>query len=110
MKIFIFVRKGCCLCETLKNKLTEINSKEIKPKLEINEIDIDRFDLYQDKYKKFDHEVPVVAIKESTSQKFIELPKVSPRLKDDQLKKWLEKNINIAMNKNWLKDEIYKIT
>ena len=99
MKIFIFVRKGCCLCETLKNKLTKINFKEIKPKLEINEIDIDRYDLYQDKYKKFDHEVPVVAIKESTSQNFIELPRISPRLKDDQLKKWLEKNINIALNK-----------
>ena len=77
-----------------------MNFKEIKPKLEINEIDIDRFDLYQDKYKKFDHEVPVVAIKESTSQNFIELPRISPRLKDDQLKKWLEKNINIALNKN----------
>ena len=100
MKIFIFVRNGCCLCETLKNKLTKINLTEIKPKLEINEIDIDRFDLYQDKYKKFDHEVPVVAIKESTSQKFIELPRISPRLKGDQLKKWLEKNINIALNKN----------
>ena len=100
MKIFIFVRKGCCLCATLKNKLAKINLNEIKPKLEINEIDIDRFDLYQDKYKKFDHEVPVVAIKESTSQKFIELPRISPRLKDDQLKKWLEKNINIALNKN----------
>ena len=100
MKIFIFVRKGCCLCETLKNKLTKINLKEIKPKLEINEIDIDRFDLYEDKYKKFDHEVPVVAIKESTSQKFIELPRISPRLNDEQLKKWLEKKINIALNKN----------
>ena len=29
MKILIFVRKGCCLCETLKNKLTKINLKEI---------------------------------------------------------------------------------
>ena len=77
-----------------------MNFKEIKPKLEINEIDIDRFDLHKDKYKKFDHEVPVVAIKESTSQNFIELPRISPRLKDDQLKKWLEKNINIALNKN----------
>ena len=100
MKIFIFVRKGCCLCETLKNKLTKINLKEIKSKLEIKEIDIDRFDLYQDKYKQFDHEVPVVAIQESKSQKIIEFPRVSPRLKDDQLRKWLEKNINIALNKN----------
>ena len=100
MKIFIFVREGCCLCETLKNKLIKINLKEIKPKLEINEIDIDRFDLYQDKYKKFDLEVPVLAIKKSTSQKFIQLPRISPRLKDDQLKKWLENNVNIALNKN----------
>ena len=100
MKILIFVRKGCCLCETLKNKLIKITYKGIKPKLEINEIDIDRFDLYQDKYKKFDNEVPVVAIKESKSQKINELPRISPRLKDDQLKKWLKKNINIALNKN----------
>ena len=110
MKILIFVRKGCCLCETLKNKLAKINLKEIKSKLEINEIDIDRFDLYQDKYKKFDNEVPVVGVKEIKSQKIIELPRISPRLKDDQLKKWLEKNINIALNKNWLEDEINKIT
>ena len=99
MKIFIFVRKGCCICETLKNKITKINLEEIKPKLEINEIDIDRFDLYQDKYKKFDHEVPVVAIKESTSQKFIELPRISPRLKDDQLKNWFQKNISTILEK-----------
>ncbi len=100
MEIFIFVRKGCCLCNALKNKLININLKEIKPKLEFNEIDIDRFDLYKDKYKKFDHEVPVLAIKESKSKKIIELPRISPRLKDDQLKKWLEKNINIALNNN----------
>ena len=110
MKIFIFVRKGCCLCETLKNKITKINLEEIKPKLEINEIDIDRFDLYQDKYKKFDNEGPVVAIKESQSQEVIEWPRNSPRLKEDQLKNWLEKNITIALNKNWLEDEINKIT
>ena len=100
MKIFIFVREGCCLCDSLKNKMSKINLKELLPNIELKEIDIDRFDLYQDKYKRFDHEVPVVAIKESTSQKFIELPRISPRLKDDQLKKWLEKNINIALNKN----------
>ena len=66
--------------------------------------------MYQDKYKKFDNEVPVVAIKESKSQKIIELPRISPRLNDEQLKKWLEKNINIALNKSWLEDEINKIT
>ena len=100
MRIFIFVRKGCCLCNTLKNKLTKINLKEIKPRLEIQEIDIDRFDLYQDKYKKFDHEVPVVAFQKSESQKIIVFPRIPPRIKDDQLIKWLKKNINIALNIN----------
>ena len=98
MKIFIFVRKGCCLCDTLKNKLIKINLKEIESKLELKEIDIDRFDLYRDKYKKFDNEVPVVAIQDSKSLKLIEFPRISPRLKHDQLRKWLEKNINIALN------------
>jgi len=57
MKIFIFVRQGCCLCDSLKNKLAKINLKEILPNLELKEIDIDRVDLYQDKYKKYDYEV-----------------------------------------------------
>ena len=100
MKIFIFVRKGCCLCDKLKNKLTKINLQEIKPKLEFKEIDIDRFDLYQDKYKKFDYEVPVIAMQDNKSQEIIEFPRISPRLKDEQLRNWLEKNINIVLNRN----------
>ena len=42
MKIFIFVRQGCCLCDSLKNKLAKINLNELFPKLEeLKEIDID---------------------------------------------------------------------
>jgi len=69
MKIFIFVRQGCCLCDSLKNKLTKINLNELFPNLEeLKEIDIDRFDLYKDKYKKYNYEVPVIAV-EGISQR-----------------------------------------
>ena len=100
MKIFIFVRKGCCLCNSLKNKLAKINFKEVFPNLEeLKEIDIDRVDLYQDKYKKYDYEVPVIGIEEVKSKNIIELPRISPRIKDDQLKNWFEKNINTILKK-----------
>jgi len=99
MKIFIFVRQGCCLCDALKNKLARIKLKDLFSNLEIKEIDIDRFDLYQDKYKKYNYEVPVIAIEEDKSKEIIELPRISPRLKDDQLESWFERNINNVMTK-----------
>ena len=99
MKIFIFVRQGCCLCDSLKNKLAKINLKEILPNMELKEIDIDRFDLYKDKYKRYDYEVPVMGIEEVKSKKIIELPRISPRIKDEQLKNWLKKNINNILKK-----------
>ena len=100
MKIFIFVRQGCCLCDSLKNKLGKINLNDLFPNLEeLKEIDIDRVDLYQDKYKKYDYEVPVIAIKKEKFNEIIELPRISPRLKDDQLKNWFQKNINTILKK-----------
>ena len=90
MKIFIFVRQGCCLCDSPKNKLAKINLNELFPNIEeFKEIDIDRVDLYQDKYKKYDYEVPVIAVEGISSREIIELPRISPRLKDDQLKNCL---------------------
>ena len=100
MKIFIFVRQGCCLCDSLKYKLAKINLNDLFPNLEeLKEIDIDRFDLYKDKYKKYDYEVPVIAVEGIRSKKIIELPRISPRLKDDKLKNWFQKNINTILKK-----------
>ena len=65
MKIFIFVRQGCCLCDSLKNKLAKINLNELFPNLEeLKEIDIDRVDLYKDKYKKYDMKYLLLLLKE----------------------------------------------
>ncbi len=94
MELLIFVRKGCCICDSLKSNLGKIHIENIHSDLKIQEIDIDRFDLYKDKYKKYDYEVPVIALRKLFSSQIIELPRVSPRLKDLQLENWLRKNIN----------------
>ncbi len=91
MKIFIFVRQGCCLCESLKIKLAKINLNELFPNLEeLKEIDIDRVDLYKDKYKKYDYEVPVIAIE---------------GIRSEEIKKIL-----VPFWRNNFSYEIYKIT
>ena len=94
MVLFIYTRKGCCICDKLKNDLNNINIDNFNPKLEILEVDIDRFDLYKNDFKKYDHQVPVLALQLTESKEIIELPRVSPRLKGLQLDNWLKKNIN----------------
>ena len=80
--------------------MAKINFNELFPDVEeLREVDIDRVDLYQDKYKKYDYEVPVVAVEGIRSKEIIELPRISPRLKDDQLKNWFQKNINTILEK-----------
>ena len=98
MILLIFVRKGCCICDALKNNLKKINLENIYPDLKIQEIDIDRFDLYKDQYKKYDHEVPVIALKNLSSNQLNEFPRVSPRVKEIQLESWLKKNIKLFIN------------
>ena len=99
MVLFIYTRKGCCICDKLKNDLNNININNFNPKLEILEVDIDRFDLYKNDFKKYDHQVPVLALQLNNSKEIIELPRVSPRLKGLQLDDWLKKNINLILFK-----------
>ena len=99
MILLIFVRKGCCICDALKEKLAKINFFNISDDLHLVEIDIDRFDLYQNKYKKYDYEVPVLALKHINSEEIIELPRVSPRLKELQLRNCLQKNIKNELSR-----------
>ena len=80
--------------------MAKINLNELFPNLEeLKEIDIDRVDLYRNKYKKYDYEVPVIAVEGIRSKEIIELPRISPRLKDDKLKNWLQKNISTILEK-----------
>ena len=82
----------------IKKQTGKISLNELFPNLEeLNEIDIDRVDLYKDNYKKYDYEVPVIAIEGIRAEEIIELPRISPRLKDDQLKNWFQKNISTIL-------------
>ena len=99
MVLFLYTRKGCCICDKLKSDLNKINVNKFNPKLEIFEVDIDRFDLYKNDFKKYDHQVPVLALQLNNSKEIIELPRVSPRLKGLQLDDWLKKNINLILFK-----------
>ena len=94
MVLFIYTRKGCCICDNLKHNLYSLNIHTIYTNLKIFEIDIDNSDLYKNEFKKYDHEVPVLALKLINSKEIFELPRVSPRLKDLQLRNWLKKNID----------------
>ena len=99
MVLYIYTRKGCCICENLKNNLYALNINITYPKLKIFEIDIDRYDLYKNDYKKYDHQVPVLALQLKDSEEIFELPRLSPRLKDLQLNNWLENKINSILVK-----------
>ena len=99
MVLFLYTRKGCCICDKLKSDLNNININNFNPKLEIFEVDIDRIDLYKNEFKKYDHQVPVLALQLNESKEIIELPRVSPRLKGLQLDDWLKKNINLILFK-----------
>ena len=94
MILFLYTRKGCCICNKLKKDLNDLNINNFYPNLKIFEVDIDRFDLYSNDFKKYDHQVPVLALQLKDSTKIFELPRVSPRLKALQLNNWLKKNIN----------------
>ena len=99
MVLYIYTRKGCCICDKLKNDLNNLNINNFYPQLKIFEVDIDRFDLYKNDFKKYDHQVPVLALQLPDSKEIVELPRVSPRLKTFQLNNWLKKNINYFLDK-----------
>ena len=71
-----------------------IDLNSFQPVIKIQEIDIDRFDLYKNQFKKYDHQVPVLALQDINTERIYELPRISPRLKDFQLKLFLQKYIN----------------
>ena len=71
-----------------------IDLNSFQPVIKIQEIDIDRFDLYKNQFKKYDHQVPVLALQDINTERIYELPRISPRLKDFQLKFFLQKYIN----------------
>ena len=93
--LILYTRKGCCLCQALEKKLSNICLKDLKPSVLLSIVDIDSKKVPLDIQIKYTNEVPVMVLDSTRLLKKIELPRVSPRLKEDMLLSWIQKNLNI---------------
>ncbi len=93
--LILYSRKGCCLCQTLEKKLSNICLKNLNPSIVLSIIDIDSNKVSLDIQMKYTNEVPVIILDSTRLLKKIELPRVPPRLKEEMLLSWIQKNLNI---------------
>ena len=96
--LILFSRRGCCLCETLEKKLSNISLINLNPPIVLSVVDIDSKEVPIDIQKKYTNEVPVLILESNKLSRKIEFPRVSPRLKEDLLLSWIQKNLNIFFN------------
>ncbi len=92
-KLTLFTRQGCCLCEGLESRLTNLPLDKINPPLDLCVKDIDGVDVSPDENKLYSLEVPVLILELKPLMRKLKLPRVSPRLSEDGLFKWLQKTI-----------------
>ena len=96
--LILFSRKGCCLCELLEKKLSNISLINLNPPIVLSVVDIDSKEVPIDIQKKYTNEVPVLILESNELSRKIEFPRVPPRLKEDLLLSWIQKNLNIFFN------------
>ncbi len=97
--LILYTRKGCCLCQTLEKKLSNIGLENLNPSIVLSIIDIDSKEVSLDIQMKYTNDVPVIVLDSTRLLKKIELPRISPRLKEDMLLSWIQKNLNILYEK-----------
>ena len=93
--LILYSRQGCCLCKTLEEKLSNLCLRNLKPSIVLSIVDIDSNRVSLDIQMKYTNAVPVMVLDSARLLKKIELPRVSPRLKEDMLLSWIQKNLNI---------------
>ena len=92
--LILYSRKGCCLCQTLEKKLSNLCLENLDPSIILSIVDIDSKKVSLDIQMKYTNEVPVIVLDSTRLLKKIELPRVPPRLKEDMLLSWVQKNLN----------------
>ena len=93
--LVLYSRKGCCLCQTLEKKLSKICLENLNPSIVLSIVDIDSKRVSLDIQMKYTNDVPVMVLDSTRLLKKLELPRISPRLKEDMLLSWIQKNLNI---------------
>ena len=86
------------MCETLEKKLSNISLINLNPPIVLLVVDIDSKEVPIDIQKKYTNEVPVLILESNELSRKIEFPRVPPRLKEDLLLSWIQKNLNIFFN------------
>ncbi len=97
--LILYTRVGCCLCEGLENRLSEISIANLHPNLKLSVKDIDGDEVSDIDRACYNYKVPVLILACVTSNQMIQLPRVSPRLRNEELFKWLEKVIKENIKK-----------
>ncbi len=92
--LILFSRKGCCLCEALEERLLNISLTNLDPSVVLQILDIDTDEVSLEDKRLYIYEVPVLVLDSSKLARRIELPRVSPRLKKDNLFMWLQNKLN----------------
>ena len=99
IELLLYTRKGCCLCESLEDRLKGICLKDFYPELFFSIKDIDSKNVSEIEKQSYSLEVPVLVLfVKETGLKF-KLPRVSPRLKNEGFYNWLEKVIKEKITK-----------
>ena len=93
--LILYSRKGCCLCQTLEKKLSNISLENLNPSIVLSIVDIDSKKVSLDIQMKYTNDVPVIVLDSTRLLKKVELPRISPRLKEDMRLSWIQKNLNI---------------
>jgi hypothetical protein len=83
MRLILFTRRGCCLCDALRDRLLAL-----PPPWPLEERDVDADPRLRSRY---DLEVPVLARAQPGQRGWTDLPRVSPRLEGAALRRWLER-------------------
>ena len=92
--LILFSRKGCCLCEALEERLLNISLANLDPSVVLKILDIDSTEVLVEDRRLYTNEVPVLVLDSIKLARRIELPRISPRLKKDNLLAWLQNKLN----------------
>ncbi len=99
-QLILYTRRGCCLCEGLEKRLKSLSLDQLSPPLQLQVIDIDDHAVPGHLRASFDNEVPVLVLLTIDQNHSSVLPRVSPRLKEEGLSRWLQRNCTKVLGLN----------
>ena len=97
LRLLLYSRQGCCLCEGLEQRLRELALDQLQPPLMLRVIDIDDGATPASIRDYYDLQVPVLALAAFDQNSSLELQRVSPRLAGEGLFRWLQQACTKAL-------------